>query len=533
MKKLALFMAVFFAAVSISGCSGKNKQAASVDFEVTTDGTYPVKTDKTITYWVQMHESVAANYNSLNETRFGEELIKQTGINVEFIHPPITQIAEKFNLLIASREFPDIIEWGWDKFTGGPQAAIDNDIILPLNEVFDKVAPNFSKYLTEKEEIAKTISTDEGNYFCFPMFRESDYLNTFAGPMFRKDLLDKAGLSVPETISEWETALYAFKDMGVEVPLMVSLSNSALSSYSAFLGAYGVPGGFYVENGKVNFGPANEEAMSNFIRLMAKWYQDGILDPNFVDDTNNRKMALGASGTWGVAFGSCGGNFGAWIPTIQKSEKNAEFVPAKFPVLTKGETPKFGQKNFSATGTGAAITTQCKDVELAARLLDFGYSKQGFLLYNFGTEGESYEMVDGVPTYTDMITNTDANSGQPMSYMIAKYARASYFGPFMQAEDYMKQYAKLDVQKQGIETWMQNSQTDYALPAVTLTTEENNEYSTIMADIDTYREEQLYKFITGTESLDKLPEYFATLKTMGIERAIEINQAAYERYNKR
>ena len=165
--------------------------------------------------------------------------------------------------------------------------------------------------------------------------------------------------------------------------------------------------------------------------------------------------------------------------------------------------------------------------------MDFGYSEKGFLLYNFGTEGESYEMVNGVPTYTDIITNTDVNSGQPMSYMIAKYARASYFGPFMQAEDYMKQYAKLDVQKQGIETWMQNNQTDYVLPAVTLTTEENNEYSTIMADIDTYREEQLYKFITGTESLDKLPEYFATLKTMGIERAIEINQAAYERYTKR
>ena len=38
MKKLAICMAVFFAATSISGCSGKNKQVASVDFEVTTDG---------------------------------------------------------------------------------------------------------------------------------------------------------------------------------------------------------------------------------------------------------------------------------------------------------------------------------------------------------------------------------------------------------------------------------------------------------------------------------------------------------------
>ena len=158
--------------------------------------------------------------------------------------------------------------------------------------------------------------------------------------------------------------------------------------------------------------------------------------------------------------------------------------------------------------------------------MDYGYSDAGFLLYNFGKEGESYTMVDGVPTYTELITNNE----KPMSYMIGLYARSSYFGPMVQAEQYMRQYAKLDVQKEGIEVWMQNENTDHILPNVTLTADENSEYSKIMADIDTYRQEMLYNFITGTVSLEKLPEYFATMKDMGIERAIEINQTAYERY---
>lgn len=76
----------------------------------------------------------------------------------------------------------------------------------------------------------------------------------------------------------------------------------------------------------------------------------------------------------------------------------------------------------------------------------------------------------------------------------------------------------------------QSDNTDYALPAVTLTAEENSEYSTIMNDVGTYMEETLYKFITGVTSLDELPNYYAELKRLGIERAIEINQTAYERY---
>ena len=117
-----------------------------------------------------------------------------------------------------------------------------------------------------------------------------------------------------------------------------------------------------------------------------------------------------------------------------------------------------------------------------------------------------------------------------MSHMIAKYARASYSGPFVQAENYMKQYARLDVQKQAIDIWSETDQLKYALPFVTLTAEENSEFSTIMNDIDTYREEQVYKFITGTIGLDQLPNYFKTLDEMGINRAIEIIQVAYERY---
>ena len=41
------------------------------------------------------------------------------------------------------------------------------------------------------------------------------------------------------------------------------------------------------------------------------------------------------------------------------------------------------------------------------------------------------------------------------------------------------------------------------------------------------------KFITGTESLDNFDQYVETMNSLGLQRAIEIQDAALERYNER
>ena len=57
--------------------------------------------------------------------------------------------------------------------------------------------------------------------------------------------------------------------------------------------------------------------------------------------------------------------------------------------------------------------------------------------------------------------------------------------------------------------------------------------ASIMNDIGTYQEEMMLKFIMGVESLDKFDEYIQEIKRMGIDRAIEINQSALNRYKNR
>ena len=74
---------------------------------------------------------------------------------------------------------------------------------------------------------------------------------------------------------------------------------------------------------------------------------------------------------------------------------------------------------------------------------------------------------------------------------------------------------------------------DNVLPATTMTVDETTENAEIMTDIKTYVSEMEAKFIMNIVSLDNYQDYLNTLDSMGIARAIEIQQAALDRYNAR
>jgi len=71
------------------------------------------------------------------------------------------------------------------------------------------------------------------------------------------------------------------------------------------------------------------------------------------------------------------------------------------------------------------------------------------------------------------------------------------------------------------------------MPPLTPTAEEATEYSNIINDINKYCDESISAFVSGTRPLSELDSFVETLKSMRIERAIEIQQAGYDRYLKR
>lgn len=528
---LALTMGIglFSGCVSVdTGDSGSGSASETLE-KVTTSDQYPIETDVELTWWVGLNANVAATAGSMNETEFARLLQEKTGVKVKFIHPTAGQESEQFNLLIASGELPDIIETNWSRDAGGPEKAIKDKVILPLNDYIDKVSPNFKKFLEENPDLDAQLKTDSGKYFMYPMVKKDRQLRSFMGFMVREDLLKRAGLDKPETIDEWEVMLRKFKEMGIKTPLTMSITNDYQELTSLLMGAFGIKGGLYVKDGKVKFGE-NEPEYRKFLETMSRWYNEGLLDKEFVDQDAKRLSAMVVNGEVGAIIGYNGADFGKWIPTLEQNVPGATFTPVAYPTQVKGETPMAGQLANPIDGIGAVITPSCKHPEIAARLLDFGYSEAGHMLYNFGEEGVSYEMKDGVPTYTDQVMDKGKNGGVSINQAIAKYARSVYSGPFEQDANYITQVFTLPQQIEAVKLWSNTKTGDFNMPLISLTAEETDEYSKIITDINTYREEATAKIISGQMGLDQIDTYYETLKSMGIDRALEIQQKAYDRF---
>ncbi|WP_277679668.1 hypothetical protein [Gracilibacillus dipsosauri] len=212
-------------------------------------------------------------------------------------------------------------------------------------------------------------------------------------------------------------------------------------------------------------------------------------------------------------------------------EKNPEFklTPTRHPSLKEGEKAATAHRAHPYEGVhSVAISGSAENPEEIAKWLDYAYSEDGHMLFNFGIEGESYEMIEGYPTYTEEITNNP--EGLPMTQALGKFIRASYGGPLIQDKRYLEQYYELPEQKEAVELWSESAENDINMPPITLNARESEEFNAIMSDLDTYYDETVIRFIMGEEPLDNFDEFVATLQGMGIERAIELQQSALDRY---
>jgi len=265
---------------------------------------------------------------------------------------------------------------------------------------------------------------------------------------------------------------------------------------------------------------------------MAQWYKEGLLDRDFTSLTTaqlNQKMLTGQAGATAHQVGQ---GMGTWTLTARPTNPKYELVGVPYPMPNKGEKAKIIYTSFQYTGSASgAITAKCKNVELAARLLDWAYSEEGHNLFNFGIEGVTYNWVNGYPKFTDLVFHNP--NGWPVAQSLSAYALSAHSAPMVQDMRYLEQYYDLPEQVAAVKTWAFPEMLKYLVPPITPSPEESRQYAQIMQDINTYQQEMEVKFILGTESLSSWNDYVNTIKKFGIDKAIEIRSAALTRYNNR
>lgn len=516
MKKSFVYISVAASiAVALAGC-GKKNEAVKSDMEKGIVK-YPIKTEEKLTYWCSLPSQVSSVVSNYGETPFAQSLREATGIEVRYIHPAQGQ-ENALDLLIASDDMPDIVFSQW--FMKNPQSCIDKGIIYNLDEFVDDYAPNMKKYLDDNPDIKKDVITDSGNIYSFPFVRGERSLCAVSGFMMRADWLQEAGLSVPKTIDDWDKVLAAFKKK-CNVPF-------ATNRYDMLAGGFNAFPGEYVDNGKLKYGPMEPEYRDMLAKL-SEWYKKGYIDKSFAIADSKLVDSNMLNGESGITFGTGGSKMGTYLSA--GTGKGYDLVAVPYPAASANEKSKFSGIEWQYTTLGGAITKNCKNPALAARYLDYGYTEEGHMLYNFGKEGKSYNMVDGYPKYADKLLDT--KDGVPVAQKLTLNCLGAESGPFIQDKRYIEQYYGTDRQRDAIVQWADNDHYDYKVPHLLMTTEENSEFSEIMTEIETYVNEYFNRTIIGKSSIDEFDKFVEQLKAMGIERALQIRQAAYDRYVKK
>ncbi len=492
-----------------------------------------VSSPLTLTYFVEMNTNTLLVVKNYAEIACYKEMVKRTGITIKFLHPPAGQASEQYNLMIASKDLPDIIYMDWFSVPGGPGKAIADGSIIRLNDAIGRYAPNISKLYEDKPGVKKEVLLDDGSLYMFPFLNTDPYMRA-GGPVIREDWLKKLGLASPVTMADWYQMLKAFKDRDPngngkadEVPLICKRGKDLESIYS-FASPFGIILGFYNKNGSVGYGPI-EKAYKDYLTTMNQWYREGLLDPEYAT-TDDKSFDAKVSGELGGAWiGRISGTLGRFLRLMETQNPKFSLMGAVWPVGPAGKSYNIrSNMATSAIGFGGAISTKNTHVKETVKWMDYQYSLDGQMLMNFGVEGLSYTMVNGYPTFTDLVMKNP--EGLAMSIALSKYSTAPFNGTNDQDRRMFDQTLFAPQQKATMGIWAKGADVSLLLPPIMTTPDESVRMAAIMGDIETYFTEMMNKFIMGTEPLGKFDAYVLQMKKMGIDEALAMKQKALDRF---
>lgn len=509
-----------------SGAAAESGDESQAETAETGEFQLPIVDEPTtLSYFVADDSNAAIMTTDWNDNEFYQEMERRTGVHLEFEMVSSADYQTNFNLMIASGNLADMIYVGASYYAEGVDAAIDDGYFLDLTDLVDEYMPNYERIRTSDVQYELLSTTDSGRLGAVYELRQSKQ-GPWLGLWIRQDWLDDLGLDTPVTFDDYHEVLTAFKnEKGATAPLILNFSGSD-GEFGTMSGGLNVLNSWQLdETGKVNFGPYMD-AWKEYVTIMHQWYTEGLIDPDFMA-TDERtadmaKVVTGASGVFAALY---------TMPSVYEAaseDPNMNLAPVNPPVMNEGDEGHIRLRD-SYTSGNTAISADSENWEVALRWLDYLYTDEGALLANYGVEGDTFEFDEnGKPVFTDKILNNE--NGWTMTQTVASYLCPS--AGIANWSDWTRELAGVPEKDQACyDVWSEFSD-DWRLPSsVTLTQEESTERAALYADISTIVKEQTAQFISGALDIESnWDAYISALEASGMERAIEITQAAYDRY---
>jgi putative aldouronate transport system substrate-binding protein len=323
--------------------------------------------------------------------------------------------------------------------------------------------------------------------------------------------------------------LHAMQENKAEHPMALNVKDwYGMATNYNFAAAYETGYNYINREGKVEFGPANS-GYRDYLALLNRWYKDGLIDPDFgtrAYEDYNANILNGLHGAFGLAYGEMG------QIKLSGTQLDPKFKlkPLIQPVASAGQTIHLRQDNGIVRSDKSNMTVKAVDDgvdEIVVKFIDYWYSQDGGDLCTRGPEGLSYKWnAEGTYDwiYPDLVNNPDSD-------FWTLYPRFKLHNdPHLRDSTAYENEPEVE---ECINYWATQDASWVMPEGITPTPDEAKELADLEADINTYREEMTLKFITGQTPLSDFDSFVNQLKTLGIDRAVEIKQACLDRYFRR
>lgn len=334
--------------------------------------------------------------------------------NVEFDVLDIDnkRYSEILNLKMASGIIPDFFRGGLDEFRN----FVDQGLVADIPDgLLEKYAPNLLNSLNKKAPGWKKYCAIDGKLYALTATGNPIWSTPC---IFRGDWLENVGIDkVPETLEEYEEAFYKFTNDDPDGNGKNDTYGLSSNGFTSIFGAFGfIPKEFGMpwhiynwteRDGELVFSAIQPE-MKEALTLLNKWYEDGVIDPEFVTGENQ-------GGYWALSHAFINGRIGFsgrgltyhWKPILREGgsegpnraelrkinpEAADKLIYAKPPLGPDGDRGVWSNNPIKNNKYmfGIGLKNESDKMGKILQVLDWVYSSQEN--YNIATNGIKNEM---------------------------------------------------------------------------------------------------------------------------------------------
>ena len=342
--------------------------------------------------------------NLVDEPKYGEEVLAAVNeklaqdlgfmITTEYISYADDVYQEKVSLDLAGGQEYDMIRL--------PVAAaadlFNKGMLMDLTDVINSSAPNFKANVPDNLWAECSAG---GKIYALP----STGFNVIFGAWIRGEWLDKTGLGMPTTLSQFEAVMKKFRDEDYNetgrndiIPYAVQYDNAE----SVLLGLFTETPGDYVD-GSGNIMPKYfDPGYKQFVGLLRNWYGEIYVDDQlFMGDDNSisdlysqNRVAIAGLNVWHLEWGP-----------INAVDKNRPEVQTKFMKQFDSEMKGYQSGGMVSSMLGASSNSE--NYEYAVKFVDWYYfNEDNYYLAQKGIQGKTYDIVDNALTIPEGETAT-------------------------------------------------------------------------------------------------------------------------------